>query len=165
SFLPVALVLFPGHVATGVAHALFPGAPAGVHAVGHAHQVSLDLVDEPVLHLEHFCDVPGPGLYRTGRDGASVGRLEGARGSARMVEESEGKGQAALLVDGHKAAVADAVYEVDQARLELLHAAPLAGIAARRRRVGARLAGRRRGVGAAATVLEAVAVIGEGIFP
>ena len=75
-----------------------------------------------------------------------------------MVEEREREHDPALLVDRDVTPVADPVHEVQEPRLELLEAAPLAGIAARGLRVGAFLSGRRRHVRRLAAVLDPVAV-------
>src|SRR5690606_38888342 len=120
-----------------------------------------DAGDLVVLHLEQLGDLPGPGLYRTRGDRAAVGCLERARVAAGMVEEHEREHDAAFLVHGNEAAVADAMHEVDQARLELLEAAPLAGIPGSRFRIRTRFTFRGRIVRGGHAVLDAVAVCGE----
>ncbi len=47
------------------------------------------------------------------------------RRAARVIEESKHEHEAALLIDGDIATIANAMDGVQQARLELLHAAPL----------------------------------------
>src|SRR5690606_27002865 len=96
-----------GDVAPVIAHALLPGAPAGVHAIGRTLQERIDLADVALLDLEHLGDLPGVRLHRTGDDVAAIGGLELARLAAGVVEEGEREHDAALLVDGHEAAVAD----------------------------------------------------------
>src|SRR5690606_25378407 len=118
-----------GHIPPVIAHALLPGAPAGVHAIGRTLQEGIDLADVALLDLEHLGDLPGMRLHRTCDDVAAIGRLELACLATGVVEEGEREHDAALLVDGHEAAVTDAVHEGHQARLELLGAGPLARIA------------------------------------
>src|SRR5690606_31989292 len=89
-----------GHVAHLVAHALLPGAPAGIHAVRAALQERIDLADLALLELEHLGDLPGVRLHRTGHDLAARRRPEAARLAAGVIEEGECEHDAALLVDG-----------------------------------------------------------------
>src|SRR6187551_3221858 len=103
--------LFHGDVAGLIRHPLFPGAPTCVHAIGRALQEGVDLGDQALLELEDLGDLPGVWLHRTGLHIATAGRLELACLAARMIEEAEGEHDAALLVDGHEATIADAVDE------------------------------------------------------
>src|SRR5690606_40663612 len=64
-----------------------------------------------LLDLEHLGDLPGMRLHRTCDDVAAIGRLELACLATGVVEEGEREHDAALLVDGHEAAVTDAVHE------------------------------------------------------
>src|SRR6185312_5471205 len=149
------------HVPRLVRHAFCPGAPAREHAVGAALQQRFDPVDLATLYLEQLGDLPGPGLNGAGGDGAPVGSLEGPRRAALVIEESEGKHDAALLVHRHIAAIADTAHEVQQPGLELLHAGPLTGVPQRGLRIRASLPGRGRLAGRLRAVLEPDAVIGE----
>ena len=123
-----------------VGHPVFPRAPAGTFRTA-ARQERLDLRELAVLEPEEFEDFPGPGLRGTGVDGPAVGGREVAGVAGGVVEERERDDDAALLIDGDVAAVADAGDEVQEARLELFLAAPLAGVACSGFRVGASLAG------------------------
>src|SRR6185369_2190198 len=113
------------HVLRTVRHAVLPAAPAREHSVRHAIEHRLDAVDLAALDLEHLCEVPGPGLRRAGGHVASVRRYEVARVAGRVVEEAESEHEAALLVHCDESPVADPRDEVQEARLELLEAAPL----------------------------------------
>ena len=83
-------------------------------------------MDQPFAYLKRFGDLPGPGLTRTRADSPAAGCLKGARVAGRVIEEREHEHQPTLGVYGHIAPVADAGDEVQQARLKLLAAAPLA---------------------------------------
>src|SRR5579885_517063 len=103
---------------------LLPGAPAGAHSMGRSVQYRLDLVNLAALYLEQLRDLPRPGLCRPRGHDAPVGHPERARRAARMIEEPEREHDAALLVHRDVAPIADSGDEVQQPRLELLHAAP-----------------------------------------
>src|SRR5690606_31115900 len=84
--------------------ALFVSAPAGTHAVGAADEDRLDPADLAALHLEQFAQLPGPV-------------------DPPVIEEAEREDDAALPVDGHEPAVANAVHHVLQRHFELALAA------------------------------------------
>src|SRR5690606_36947726 len=132
---------------------------------GAALQEGVDLADVALLDLEHLGDLPGVRLHRAGHYFAPVGRLEAARLATGMVEEAEREHDAALLVDGHKTPVADAVHEGHQAGFDLLGAAPLARIRRGGRWIRPCLARRRRRQRGLAAILVAQAIRRERIVP
>src|SRR6267142_362796 len=120
-------------------------------------------MDLSFLELEHLCKLPGPRRRRPGRDRAAVRRLVAARVAAHVIEEDEAEDEPALLVDGDVAPIANARHEVQESRLELFPATPLARVVAGGFRIGSRLAGGRRLVGRLGSVFEPIAVVGERI--
>ena len=83
--------------------------------------------------------------------------------AAHVIEKDEAEDQPALLVDRDVAPIANARHEVQESRLELLPAAPLARVVAGGFRIGSRLAGRRRLVSRSRSVFEPIAVVRERI--
>src|SRR5690606_24671903 len=78
-----------GHITRVIAHALLPGAPAGIHAIRAALQVGIDLADVALLDLEHLGDLPGVRLHRTCHHFTPIWCLEATRLATGVVEEGE----------------------------------------------------------------------------
>src|SRR5262245_46783342 len=99
-------------------------------------------MNQAVLDLEQLRDIPGPRLRGTGGHLPAARRREVTRLAGRGIEEHESEDEPALGIDGDEAPIADARYEVQQSRLELLAAAPLRRIVRGRRGIRPRFAGR-----------------------
>src|SRR5687767_7485756 len=147
-----------------VGHGIFPAAPAGPHPVRHPLENRFDLVELIPFDLEQLGNHPRPELRGPGGHVAARRRLERARRPGIVIEKRERDNEAALVVDGDIAAIADATDEMQQPGFELLAARPHRRVACRRLRIRPCRAWLARGVRRLIAVFDAVAVVGERIL-
>src|SRR5262249_32582908 len=94
-----------------------------------------DLVNLSLFDLEHFCELPGPGIRWAAGDCSAGGRLECTVFAERVVEEGEAEDEPAFLIDSDVPAIADPPHKMDQTRFKLLFASPRRRVAGRRLRI------------------------------